>query len=194
MERMFLLANVLPRPVEPVEGAVGVGEERVAADADEQPNRTGLHGLRRGAEVDRRARDEHVTGRFGLPRLVADGVVSRADLRAVPELGEREGKRDIGVGVAVVVDVDPVDAVGVEFRFHQERRHSADAGRVRVRIHDQRRAAWVVGGRERREVGEVQACVVAGELEVGGAVMVGHGDSLVTGEIRVASGTDRSRP
>src|SRR5580692_1602423 len=38
-------------------------------------------------------------------------------------------ERGLGQRVAVPVDVDPVDPVGVEIRSHQERRHRAHAGR-----------------------------------------------------------------
>jgi hypothetical protein len=38
-------------------------------------------------------------------------------LRAVLEFGEDERKRDVGLRIAVIVDVDPVDPVRVEFRL-----------------------------------------------------------------------------
>ena len=53
-----------------VEGAVSVGEERVAAHADEQPDRAGHDAL--GADVvegDRGVLDEHVAARLSLAGL-----------------------------------------------------------------------------------------------------------------------------
>src|ERR1700678_3253951 len=128
-----------------------------------------------GIEADRSRRDEHVAGRLGLPGLAAGGAVGGAGLHAVPEFGEYEREGDIGVCVTIVVDVDPVDPVGVELRFHQERRHGAHARRVRVHVDDQRRHAAVAWRLECVKVGEIQARVVPGKPEVGRAVMVGHG-------------------
>jgi len=68
------------------------------------------------------------------------------------------------VQVAVIVDVDPVDRVRVEFR----------AGHERVHVDDQHRRAGVAGRLEDEQVGEVQARVVAGVLEIGGAEVVRH--------------------
>jgi hypothetical protein len=79
--------------------------------------------------------------------------------------------------VAVAVDVDPVDPVGVEIRSHQERRHRAHARRERVHVDDDHRLAGL-GGRKDPQVGEVQARVIARELEVGRAVVVRHAGSL----------------
>ena len=53
---------------------------------------------------------------LGLPGLAAGRVPRRHGLHAVLELGEGECERDVGSRVAVSVDVDPVDRVGVEFR------------------------------------------------------------------------------
>jgi hypothetical protein len=103
-------------------------------------------------------------------------------LLAVLVFGERE--RDVGVVVAVGVDVDPVDRAGVELRAgHRDWRGSAG----RVRVHDQHGRAGPVtvkqrvvvfragGRREDEHVGEVQAAVIAGELEFVGAEVVRHG-------------------
>jgi hypothetical protein len=125
--------GILAGPLEAVKGAVRVGEERVAAHADEQPDAAGLDGLCVGVEADRGAGDEHLAGGLGLASLGAGGVVGGPGLLAVLELGEHERERGVGLRVCVRVDVDPVDPVGVEFRFHQERRHRAHACRVRFR-------------------------------------------------------------
>jgi hypothetical protein len=47
-----------------VQDAVGVGEERVAAFADEQPARAGLDGRGGGVEADRGVLDERFTAWF----------------------------------------------------------------------------------------------------------------------------------
>ena len=63
--------RVLAGPLEAVEGAVGVGEERVAAHADEQPDLAGHDGRGAGVvERDRGVLDQHVAAaaRPGGPR------------------------------------------------------------------------------------------------------------------------------
>src|SRR5207302_7606140 len=57
--------RVDPGPLESVKSAFGVGEERVAAYAGEQPDRAGLDGPGGGAEPDRKGRGEHLAGRLG---------------------------------------------------------------------------------------------------------------------------------
>jgi hypothetical protein len=98
-----------------VKGAVRVGEERVAAHAGEQPDRTRLDSPGAGIEADRGAGDEHVSGGLGLASLGAGGVIGGPGLRAVLELGEHERERGVGLCVPVGVDVDAVDPVGVEW-------------------------------------------------------------------------------
>jgi hypothetical protein len=46
---------------------------------------------------------------------------------------------------------------------HEERRHGADAGRVRIDVHDQDRLRGVARRGKGVQVGEVQAGVVTGE-------------------------------
>jgi hypothetical protein len=83
-------------------------------------------------------------------------------------LGEGEAERHVGQRVAVVVDVEPVDRVGVEPVAFGER----------VGVHDQHGPVGVIGRREDEQVGQVQTGVVAGVFEVGGAEMVRHGHSF----------------
>jgi hypothetical protein len=84
------------------------------------------------------------------------------------ELGEGDAERHIGQRVPIVVDVEPVDRVGVE----------PVALRERVRVHDQHGLVRVIGRREDEQVGQVQTGIVARGLEVGGAEVVRHGGSL----------------
>ena len=116
------------------------------------------------------------------------GVPGGPGLHAVVERGEGEGERDVGLQVAVGVDVDPVDRVGVEFRAGRGRRYGGRGAR-RVRVDDQHRLTGLVtvqqpvvmlapGCREDEQVGQVQAPVVAGKLEIVSAEMVGHGGSF----------------
>ena len=129
---------------------------------------------------------------FGLAGLRAGGVPDVPGLPAVLVLGEHERERDVGVVVAVGVDVDPVDRAGVELRAG-DRGRDRRRGAGRVRVHDQHGRAGVVtvqqgvvmfragGRREDEHVGEVQAAVVAGELEVVGAEVVRHGVFFLLG-------------
>src|ERR1700749_2532821 len=64
-------------------------------------------------------------------------------LPAVLVLGEDEGERDVGVVVAVGVDVDPVDRAGVELRAG-DRGRDRRRGAGRVRVDDQHGRARVV--------------------------------------------------
>ena len=178
---MFLSANAsCPVHLKAMKGAVRIGEERVAAHPGEQPARARLHGLGVGIETDRCGRDEQLTRGLGLPRLEPGGVVAVRSA-AVPELGEHERERGVGLRVPVAVDVDPVDPVGVEFRFHQERRHRAHAvvygltSMIRIVF------AAIIRRREDVQVGEVQARVVPGKLQVGRAVVVRHDGSSPEG-------------
>jgi hypothetical protein len=97
-----------------VQGAFHVGEERVAAQTGAQPDRADPDRSGRAVEADREGVGELFADRPGLLRQVAGGIPDRTGLDAVPELGEGEGEGDVGLVVAVIVDVDPVDGVGVE--------------------------------------------------------------------------------
>jgi len=111
---------------------------------------------------------------LGLAGLRAGGVSGDSGLPAVLVLGELERERDVGLVVAVGVDVDPVDRAGVELRAgHRGRDRGRGAGRVGVQ--DQHGRARVIGRGEHEDIGEVQAAVVAGELQVVGAEVVRHG-------------------
>jgi hypothetical protein len=108
-----------------------------------------------GVEADRGAGDEHLAGGLGSAGVGAGGEVGGTSLPAVLELGEHERERRVGLRVPIGVDIDPVDPVGVKLRFHQERRHRAHAGRVRVQIDDQHGRAGIARCREDEQIREV---------------------------------------
>ena len=153
---------------QPVQDTVGVGEEGVAAFADEQPAGAGLDGGGGGVEADRGGLDEDFTCWFAGLGVAAGGVVGGGGLAAVVGCGEGEAERHIGQRVAVGVDVEPVDGVGVE----------PVAVGEGVGVHDEHGPVGVVGRGEHEQVGQVQAGIVAGGLEVGGAEVVRHGHSF----------------
>jgi hypothetical protein len=154
-----------------VQDTVSVGEEGVAAFADEQPAWAGLDGRGHDVEVHLDGLDEHFTPWFTRLGPAAGGMVGGGGLPAVFGLGEHEAERHIRQLVPVVVNVEPVDRIGVEPVAFGEG----------VRVHDQHGPVGVVGRREHEQVGQVQAGVVAGVLEVGGTEVVRHGHSFAGG-------------
>ena len=134
---------VVPGPVEAVQGAFDVGEERVAAQPGGQSDPARLDGLGRAVEADRDVPAEHLADRLGLAGLRAGGVLGGPGLPAVLVVGEHERERDVGLLVAVGVDVDAVDRTGVKLRAgHRGRDRRRGTGRVRV--HDQHGLAGMV--------------------------------------------------
>jgi hypothetical protein len=85
-------------------------------------------------------------------------------LPAVLGFGEHERKGAVGFGVSVVVDIDPVHSARIEVR----------AGHERVDIDDEHRLVLVFPCRKQKEIRQVEPSIVARELEVGGAEVVGH--------------------
>jgi hypothetical protein len=153
---------------EPVQDPVGVGEEGVAALADKQPTGAGLDGGGGGVDADRGGLDEDLTGWLAGLGVAAGGVGGGGGLAAVAVgLGEGEAEGHIGQGVLVGVDVEPVDGLGVE----------PVAVAEGVGVHDEHGPVGVIGGGEHIQLGQVEAGVVAGGLEVGGAEMIRHDPS-----------------
>src|SRR5262249_1909680 len=128
----------------------------------------GLDGLGGGVEAHGVGREEDVAAWLTGPGVAAGGAVGGGGLPAVAVLGEGEAERHVRQRVAVSVDVEPVDRVGVEPVAFGEG----------VGVHDQHGPVRVIGCREDEQVGQVQAGIVAGVLELGGAEVVGHGGSL----------------
>jgi hypothetical protein len=88
--------------------------------------------------------------------LAAGGVVGGGGLPAIVELREREAERRIGQLIAVVVDVEPVDRIGMEpVTLHE-----------RVGVQDQHGPVGVIGRGEDEKLGQVQAGTVAGCLRL----------------------------
>jgi hypothetical protein len=141
---------------QPVQDTVSVGEEGVAAFADEQPAWAGLDGRGHDVEVHLDGLDEHFTPWFTRLGPAAGGMVGGGGLPAVFGFGEGEAERHICQPVPVVVDVEPVDRVGVE----------PVAFRERVRVHDQHGPVGVIGCREDEQVGQVQTASSPGCLSL----------------------------
>jgi hypothetical protein len=77
-------------------------------------------------------------------------------LPAVLQLREREAERRIGQRIAVVVDVEPIDRIGMEpVTLHE-----------RVGVQDQHGPVGVIRRGEDEKLGQVQAGVVAGCLRL----------------------------
>src|SRR6185436_14021169 len=113
-----------------MEGAFAVGEERIAADADEQPTFTSLNRLRHGVEADRHALDENLANRLGLAGLASCPVIDGSGLGAAVRFGEHERERSIGLRIPVIVDVDAIDAVWVEVGARHEWVHVENQNRL----------------------------------------------------------------
>jgi hypothetical protein len=126
-----------------VQDAVGVGEEGIAAFADEQPDRADLDGRGGAVEADRGVLDEHLAAGFTGLGVAAGGVAGGGGLPAVLGLGEGEAERRIGQRLPIGVDVEPVGRVGVEPVALGEG----------VRVHDQHGLVRVIGCREDEQVG-----------------------------------------
>src|SRR4029077_5671858 len=92
----------------------------------------------RAVEADRQGVGEQLAYRPRLSGLAAGGVPGRPGLHTVLVVGEGEGERGVGFVVAVCVDVDPVDRVGVEFRAGRGRGYRRWGAR-RVRVDDHNR-------------------------------------------------------
>src|SRR5207302_9388615 len=87
---------------QPVEDAIGVGGEGVAAFPDEQTAGADLHRHGHAVEADGSALDEHFTTRFTRPGVAPSGVIDSCGLPAVYDLGERETEGHVGQRVPVV--------------------------------------------------------------------------------------------
>jgi hypothetical protein len=77
-----------------------IGEERIAANSEEELARAGPDRFCAVVEADRRSADEHVPNGFGPASLSAGGIAGGRGLRAVVEGGEDERERDVGARIA----------------------------------------------------------------------------------------------
>src|SRR5262249_18519796 len=149
---------VVAGPPESVPCSLDVGEERLAARPGEHADPAGLDGPLRRVEADGKGRGQQLAVRLWLAGPDAGRGGDGPGLRAAVALGEGERESGVGLRVAVVVDVDPVDRLGMELPGGDDRRRQLDGrpGR-RVDIDDQYRLARVLRRSERVEVGEFQA-------------------------------------
>src|SRR6185437_3574873 len=99
-EDVLARERVVPGELKVMEGAFAVGEERIAADADEQPTFTSLDRLRRGVEADRHALDENLANRLGLAGLASSPVIDGPGLGAAFRFGEHERERSVGLRIS----------------------------------------------------------------------------------------------
>src|SRR3954462_98974 len=82
--------RILSGPLEAMERAVGIGEERIAAHAEEQADRSGLTRVGRGVEAGGGIGDENLADRLRIAGRRAGREVRAAGLPAVLALGKYE--------------------------------------------------------------------------------------------------------
>src|SRR5580704_3825009 len=100
----------IEQSLDPVE----VEKESVAAAAGEEGVVAGLDDVGPGAERDLGIGDNLLAHRFDGARLRAFGQKYVEGLLAVLRLREHVAQRDVGQQIAVVVDVEAIDGVGME--------------------------------------------------------------------------------
>ena len=100
--------------IEQVLDSVKIKEESVAAAAGEEGVVARLDDVRRGAERDLRVRDYLRPHRFDRARVRTFGQEHVEGLLAVLRRRKHEAERDIRQQIAVIIDIDAVDGVGME--------------------------------------------------------------------------------
>src|SRR6516162_8468821 len=140
--------------------SVEVEEERVAAAAGEKSVRPRLDDIRLGAEGDLRAGDYLRPYRFGRARLRARRYEYVNGLPAVLRLREHIAERDIRQVIAVVIDVEAIDCVGMK------------CIRVGICIQDDHGSVLVSGRLECVQVAEVESLIAKRRTETESGEMV----------------------
>jgi hypothetical protein len=158
--------------VEQVLDAVKIEEERVAAAAGEERNIAGLDDVGLGSEGHLGIADDLRPHSFGGAGFRASCHEDADSLLAVLRLREHVAERDVGQAVAVVVDVEAVDGVGME-------RVGLGIG-----IEDDHGPRGIRGRLERVEVAKVKSLVAERRAETESGEMVRHG--LLPFEIKSA--------
>src|SRR5262249_1224757 len=146
--------------VEQVLDPVEVEKERVAAAAGEETVRPRLDDIRLGAEGDLGAGDYLRPYRFGRPRLRAGCKEYVNGLPAVLRLREHIAERDVCQVIAVGIDVDAIDCVGMK------------RVRVRVCIEDDHGSVLVSGRLECVQVAEVESLIAKRRAKTESGAMV----------------------
>src|SRR5215467_1749911 len=127
--------------------SVEVEEERVAAAAGEKSVRPRLDDIRLGAEGDLRVGDYLRPYRFGRARLRARRYEYVNGLPAVLRLRKHIAERDIRQVIAVVIDVEAINCVGMK------------CVRVGICIEDDHGSVLVCGRLECVQVAEVESWI-----------------------------------
>ena len=150
--------------VEHVHDAHEVDEESVAAQSEEAG--VGARGVdvRLGTERHLDVFEDRLAGGLSLTGLGAGCQVNGGPLPAAFRLGEHQDEGDIGLGVTVVVDIDPVHGLGVELRFLGEG----------VTVEDDHGPRGVRRCLEGVEIGEVESSVTFGRAEFQAGEVVRH--------------------
>ena len=162
--------------VEHVQDAREVDEESVAAQSEEAGVGARRVDVRLGTERHLDVFEDRLPGGLSRTGLRAGCQVDGGTLPAVLRLGEHQDEGEVGLEVAVVVDVDPVHGVGVERRRLGER----------VTVEDQHGPRRVRRCLEGVEIGEVESSVPFGRTEVQAGEVVRHGVLLtITSSISI---------
>ena len=148
--------------VEQILDAVKIEEERIAAAAGEERNIAGLDDVGLGPEGHLGIADNLRPDSFGGAGFRAFCHEDADSLLAVLRLREHVAERDVGQAVAVVVDVEAVDGVGMK-------RVGLGIG-----IEDDHGPRGIRGRLERVEVAEVESLVAERRSETESGEMVRH--------------------
>src|SRR5262245_2961797 len=159
--------------IEQVLDSVEVEEERVAAATGEESVGARLDDIRLGAEGDLGVGDDLRPDRFGRARLRALRQEDVEGLPAVLRLREHIAECDIRQVIAVGIDVDAIDRVGMK-----------RVG-IGICIEDDDGSVLVGGRLECVQVAEIEPLIAQRRAETESSEMVRHGLLLLT---RSASG------
>ena len=151
--------------IEQVLDSVEVEKERVAAAAGEKSVGTRLEDIRLGAEGDFGVGDDLRPYRLGRARVRARCQEYVDGLAAVLRLGEYIAERDVGQVIAVSIDVDAIDRVGMK-RI-----------RIGICIEDDRGSVLIGGRLECVQVAEVEPLIAQRWAETESSEMVRHSSS-----------------
>ncbi len=154
--------------VEHVQDAREVDEERVAAQSEEAGVGARRVDVRLGTEGHLDVFKDRLAGGLSLTGLRAGGQVDGGPLAAACRLGEHQDEGDIGLGVTVVIDIDPVHGLGVELSFLGKR----------VTVEDDHGPRGVRRRLEGIEIGEVESGIPFGRAEFQAGEVVRHGALL----------------
>jgi hypothetical protein len=137
-------------PIESLENSNEVDKERIAASAGEECVGAGCDDVRLASERNLGIRDDRRPDGLALTSLRPGRLVHGRSLPPILGLTEHDAEADIGFGVTVVVDVDPVHGARVEGVSYREC----------VGVQDQDRSRAIGRRLEGKKIGEVEARIV----------------------------------